>query len=208
LTTFYGKKLGALKVTIQKFYRVTGVSTQFKGVTPDLILGDPLSYTKNREQDLENALPWDRIPSKNFKVWDGKNFPIETLKKRSEDRTKVNPLYVKFIEGIKYLDKKRDETKFSLNIDKVKKEEEENKKLTESFKVEKENEDFLVSNFEASLNKGITIAPSDKANFQREFKERADEFIKSIRTDLNLLEAISILKDMVMLEKGEKLTMK
>jgi carboxyl-terminal processing protease len=208
LTTFYGKKLGALKVTIQKFYRVTGVSTQFKGVSPDIILADPLSYTKNREQDLENALPWDRIPGKNFKVWDGKTYPIEVLKKRSEERTKSNPLYVKFIEGIKYLEKKRDETKFTLNMDKVKKEEEINKKLTESFKVEKENEDLMVSNFEDSLNKGITIAPSDKANFEREFKDRKNDFIKSIRTDLNLIEAINIIKDMVMVEKGEKLTMR
>ncbi len=208
LTSFYGKKLGALKVTIQKFYRITGVSTQFKGVTPDIILADPLSYTKSREQDLDNALPWDRIPGKNFKVWDGKPYPVDNFRERSEKRRKENPLYVKFIEGIKYLEKKRDETKFSLNMDTVKKEEETNKKLTESFKVEKENEDLMVSSFEPSLTKGITIAPSDKANFKREFKERADEWVKSIRTDLNLIEAINILKDMVSFEKGEKLTMK
>lgn len=208
LTTFYGKKLGALKVTIQKFYRVTGVSTQYKGVTPDIIIADPMSYTKNREQDLENSLPWDRIPGKNFKLWDGPSYPIEILKKRTEERTKGNPLYVKFIEGIKYLEKKRDETKFTLNIDKVKKEEEENKKLTESFKIEKEDQDLIVSKFEESLNKGITIAPSDQANFKREFKDRADEWIKSIRTDLNLIEAINIINDMVMVEKGKKLTMR
>lgn len=208
LTSFYGKKLGALKVTIQKFYRVTGASTQYKGVTPDIIIADPLSYTKNREQDLENSLPWDRIPGKNFKVWDGQPYPIEIMKKRTDERTKANPLYVKFIDGIKFLEKKRDETKFTLNIDKVKKEEEENKKLTESFKVEKENEDLVVSKFEDSLNKGITIAPGDQANFKREFKDRADEWIKGIRTDLNLIEAINILNDMVMVEKGKKLTMK
>ena len=133
---------------------------------------------------------------------------LDAMKKRTEERTKANPLYVKFIDGIKFLEKKRDETKFTLNIDKVKKEEEENKKLTESFKVEKENEDLVVSKFEDSLNKGITIAPGDQANFKREFKDRADEWIKGIRTDLNLIEAINILNDMVMVEKGKKLTMK
>lgn len=45
----------ALKITLQKFYRVTGASTQFKGVTPDLFLPDIYSFDKNREQDLDNA---------------------------------------------------------------------------------------------------------------------------------------------------------
>jgi len=56
---------GTLKVTIRKFYRVTGASTQLRGVIPDIILPDPLSYMPEvaSERTLEHALPWDTLPS-------------------------------------------------------------------------------------------------------------------------------------------------
>lgn len=53
---------GTIKITIDKFYRVTGASTQLKGVTPDIVLPDVLSFSKQfGESALENALPWDTI---------------------------------------------------------------------------------------------------------------------------------------------------
>ena len=55
---------GTVKITIRKFYRVTGASTQLKGVVPDIILPDVLNYsTEIGETALENPLPWDTIPS-------------------------------------------------------------------------------------------------------------------------------------------------
>lgn len=50
---------GALKLTFQKFYRVSGASTQLKGVTPDIILLDAYEYSKTREKDNPSALNWD-----------------------------------------------------------------------------------------------------------------------------------------------------
>ena len=54
---------GTVKITIRKFYRITGASTQFKGVVPDIILPDTLSYRTdaNSERTLENALPFDTL---------------------------------------------------------------------------------------------------------------------------------------------------
>jgi carboxyl-terminal processing protease len=58
---------GTVKITIRKFYRVSGASTQLKGVTPDIVLPDTLSYsTKIGETSLENPLPWDTIPSVDY----------------------------------------------------------------------------------------------------------------------------------------------
>jgi carboxyl-terminal processing protease len=58
---------GTMKITIKKFYRVSGASTQLKGVTPDLILPDTLSYnTMLGESNLDNPLPWDTIPAANY----------------------------------------------------------------------------------------------------------------------------------------------
>jgi carboxyl-terminal processing protease len=58
---------GTLKITIRKFYRVTGASTQLKGVVPDIILPDILNYSEDiGETSLENPLPWDTIPTDNI----------------------------------------------------------------------------------------------------------------------------------------------
>jgi len=58
---------GTLKITIRKFYRVSGASTQLKGVVPDIILPDVLNYSKQiGETSLDNPLPWDVIPSDTY----------------------------------------------------------------------------------------------------------------------------------------------
>ena len=206
LLSIFGKDMGALKVTIQKFYRVTGVSTQYKGVTPDIILPDPYSYTKNREQDLENSLPWDRIGAKQYTPWAKVDYPVKILQKRSDARVKSNPQYKKLVDSIKYLEKKIDDTVFSLNLAQYKKEDEESRKIIKSFKIEKENKNIKISHYEASLKQAIKIRPGDEANWKREFGERKKEWVKRIRTDLNLQESIKILNDMINVEKGNKIS--
>ena len=58
---------GTLKITIRKFYRVTGASTQLKGVEPDIVLPDVLNYDADiGERALENPLPWDSIRGVDF----------------------------------------------------------------------------------------------------------------------------------------------
>lgn len=60
---------GAVKLTFQKFYRVTGSSTQRKGVVPDVILPDDFEFLKYRERDNESALPWDEIERAKIQIW-------------------------------------------------------------------------------------------------------------------------------------------
>lgn len=62
--------LGALKITIQKFYRVNGGSTQYKGVEPDITLPDLYGYLKSGERNLEYSLPWDRIDAVDYTPFD------------------------------------------------------------------------------------------------------------------------------------------
>jgi carboxyl-terminal processing protease len=58
---------GELKITIRKFYRVNGASTQKNGVTPDIVLPSVLSYRDNvGESSLNNPLPWDTVPSADY----------------------------------------------------------------------------------------------------------------------------------------------
>ncbi len=60
--------LGSLKLTIQKFYRVTGKSTQWKGVESDIVLPDVYTFMDG-EKDAKFALPWDEIESVKFDKW-------------------------------------------------------------------------------------------------------------------------------------------
>ncbi len=58
---------GTVKITIRKFYRISGASTQLKGVLSDIVLPDLLNYsTQFGESSLENPLPWDTIPSADY----------------------------------------------------------------------------------------------------------------------------------------------
>jgi len=62
----YEKDLGAIKMTIQKFYRVNGGSTQIEGVYSDIAMPNKYSYMKFGERDLTGALIWDKVPQANY----------------------------------------------------------------------------------------------------------------------------------------------
>ena len=62
----YDQDLGYLKMTIQKFYRINGGSTQVEGVYSDIAMPTRFSYMKYGERDLEGALPWDKVPQASY----------------------------------------------------------------------------------------------------------------------------------------------
>ena len=76
---------GAVKLTFQKFYRVTGSSTQRKGVVPDVILPDEYEFLKYREKDNASSLPWDEMSRAKFQVWPG-NAPIAAIAAKVNDK--------------------------------------------------------------------------------------------------------------------------
>lgn len=79
------KPLGALKVTVQKFYRINGGSTQVKGVKPDIQLPDRLAFLESGEKYIEYALPWDTVTNVPFKRW-SRRPNVDELRRLSEQR--------------------------------------------------------------------------------------------------------------------------
>jgi carboxyl-terminal processing protease len=78
---------GALKVTIKKFYRASGASTQLKGVVPDIVLPSVFNESKDiGETALENPLAWDTIPSAKFEALNMVSPYLPNLRKRSAER--------------------------------------------------------------------------------------------------------------------------
>ncbi len=78
--------LGALKVTIQKFYRITGGSTQYKGVIPDIVLPDLHKNLKSGERYLDYSLPWDQIGPAKSTPFAGKPIDLSMIRKKSMQR--------------------------------------------------------------------------------------------------------------------------
>ncbi len=209
LLSMFGPTMGALKVTIQKFYRVTGASTQFKGVVPDVILPDLFSYVESREKDLEYALPWDQIQPRPFNKWQKFTYNLGVIRDRSASRMKTDPRFVKINKNIDYLNKKKKETLVSLNLKQVMAEDAVNKKMAEELKLEDEDKNLMVSNFEDSLKAHENIKASDMKKWSKDFEQRKDDWIKSLRQDAVLEESFFIASDIIKaLNPAKKVGMK
>jgi carboxyl-terminal processing protease len=110
---------GALKFTMAKYYRVTGKSTQLKGVTADFIFPSYLDHLDIGEAELEHALKWDEIRSSKFKVSRFKVAQyLDALKVNSAKRLDGNKAYQHMLTNIKsFADRKKSKT-LSLNKEK------------------------------------------------------------------------------------------
>ena len=78
--------LGALKVTIQKFYRVNGGSTQYKGVEPDIVLPSLFQHLESGEQYLDNSLPWDHVDPIAYGTYNLTPAKLKILREKSKKR--------------------------------------------------------------------------------------------------------------------------
>jgi carboxyl-terminal processing protease len=109
---------GQVTVTIGKFYRVTGESTQLRGVTPDIMLPSPISAEDVGESVLEHALPWDRIASVPFQARLAEPSVVQTLATAENDRANHNADYQWLMASLASLDTARKEKALSLNLKK------------------------------------------------------------------------------------------
>jgi len=136
--------VGELKLTFQKFYRVTGSSTQHKGVLPDISLPSAFDAQHFGESASPSALPWDVIRAASFqkvtiraasfqKVTQVNPQVITSLNKSYQDRTRYDVSLKKYISETEELKKNLNETRISLNETKRKQEmaEAEQKKASE-----------------------------------------------------------------------------
>ncbi|RYG62986.1 tail-specific protease, partial [bacterium] len=117
---------GQLTVTIGKFYRVTGESTQHRGVEPDIALPSPISLDDVGESSLEAALPWDRIAGVPFQTL-RQPASLPTAAKLSTDegvRGQKDPDYKWLVSQVAAFDAERQQKTLSLNLDQRKAERE------------------------------------------------------------------------------------
>ncbi len=122
-------EVGQLKITFQKFYRVTGSSTQHKGVTPDVLLPSALDPEQFGESSSPNALPWDEIRGALYEKTPVINSRIVAdLNKSYQDRIKTDAELDRFVMETEEARRRINETTVSLNEKKRKIEMEEAEK--------------------------------------------------------------------------------
>lgn len=178
--------LGALKLTIQKFYRISGGSTQLKGVSSDIVLPDP--YYSIGERKSKDALPWDHIRKADYTTWSNPvNVPY--LKEKSAQRlarSEVFSLIKKNIDIIKHID---DEKKVPLKLEAYKALQDSNSHaLKRVNKLDKMESPLDLANLKedlADINKDSVLA------------KRNRDMLKAYKTDPYLHEAVNVMNDMI-----------
>ncbi|CAK8710793.1 MAG: PDZ domain-containing protein [Candidatus Electrothrix sp. AU1_5] len=153
--------LGALKVTIQKFYRVNGSSTQYKGVVPDVVLPSMLDYLETGEQYMDNSLPWDRVEAVPHPFWQGPHFNRARVQQQSRNYVAKNKRFQKIKEESLKAKKRKEETKipvFLAGVIKERKELEQARKEAREAGVltDEEDEDSLGKKGEETLDEKLS----------------------------------------------------
>jgi len=117
--------LGALKVTIQKFYRVNGGSTQYKGVESDIVLPSLFQYLKSGEQYIDYSLPWEQVEPTPFVGYGGKKIDLDRLIAASKRRVESDPGLQAIADEAKKAEERSKDTVVSLQLSDMKKKREE-----------------------------------------------------------------------------------
>lgn len=178
--------IGALKVTIQKFYRVNGSSTQYKGVEPDIVLPNLYEHIKSGERYLDYSLPWDSIAPVDFTAYK-RQFDLAELRSMSERRVARDEGFSIIAEEAAKGAERSEDTMLSVQIDDMRAKREESRLVREKvgahyrkYRVEGgENPDFQEEN----------VTP----------EEPKDKWLKDVKEDPYIREAVNIIGDIIRL---------
>ena len=125
-------RAGAVKVTIQKFYRISGGSTQEKGVASDVSLPSIYDVLERGESSLKFPLEWDEVKKLRYKEWKDSDFKLAKLNERSAKRVEEDPDFKILKEDMARLKKQIDDNTISLSIEERRVENEKTRERTKA----------------------------------------------------------------------------
>jgi len=190
LDVFSGQtEYGALKLTFQKFYRISGGSNQLKGVIPDVVLPDTYEYLKFREKDNPTALGWDQIASANYQPSNSVE-NMQEIQKKADERLKNNTAFNLIKNNSLWLSKKNDKD-YDLNIDAYKKEQNLIKSTVK--------QDETISKLRLPMSMQPAEVDKDKFynNADKAKGDRYQQWLKNIQGDIYINETVNIVKDIL-----------
>ncbi len=155
-------KLGQIKMTIAKFYRINGGSTQHIGVIPDLSFPSRYMHMEIGESSQPNALLWDQIKPVKYTFYGDTESYLPNLIARFHSRTASNSDYQELLESIEKVRENQERTQISLNEEKRRREREQNQaeknEEEEDPEAETENKDLMLTESGHILSDYIQLA--------------------------------------------------
>jgi len=107
---------GQIKITESKFYRVSGSSTQAKGVEPDIVLPSTWDIEETGESSLDESLPWDTIRPIRHRIYNLNDFAIQRASENHIDRLSSDPNMQYILKIRQKYDQRKNKKELSLNI--------------------------------------------------------------------------------------------
>ena len=177
--------LGSLKITIQKFYRINGKSTQLKGVDADIPMNDFFSYSEIGEKYRDYALPWDQISSAKYEPVGSLN--IKSLLENSQKRLAKNSNYQLLQESAKWREGLDKQEKITLNQAKFNQLMKTRKEQIKKFKVLSKYDNKLI----------FTLHADEAARTKKDevFAKKSENWIKNLKRDFYLQETMNIISE-------------
>tara|TARA_R110002072_G_scaffold169672_10_gene323257 strand:+ start:226 stop:2331 length:2106 start_codon:yes stop_codon:yes gene_type:complete len=182
------RPIGALKLTIQKYYRINGGTPQLKGVNPEIVMPDNYSYIKFGEREQDFALPYDEIETAEYEVWENGTDKYPKAIANSKERIENNEKFDLIDEYAKWLKEEQENSVVSLNFEDFRAEREAFREKSEKYKgIRKSEEDLLLSGNKEDLKLW-------KENEEK--NKEAEQWFKSLKNDIYLSEAFAVALDL------------
>lgn len=186
------KPLGDIKITLQKFYRINGGSTQLRGVTPDIVLPDTYHYLPVGEREEDYPLNWTEIAPVSYSQNAYKIKNLEEIKRRSKARIEQDPGFQKVLSQAKYIEAERKNSAVMLNIDQFRKDEAAEEKMAGDFR----------NAFKEVVNKGVRNISVDEQKMKaspdnEKTLARNKDFMEGVAKDIYIRETLRIMHDMI-----------
>lgn len=180
------KPLGSLKLTIQKFYRINGESTQSKGVIADITLPDSNSYLQVGEKTLDYPLPWDTMDAVSYKKWESQKYDFVFLKQKSTRRVQASKGFKLINDTIARIKKEKENSLQTLKLSSFLEEQETLRQESEKLK-----------NAQTELPNLKLATPGNPIDPKRdpEKAQKAKDWLKQLGMDVYVGEAQNILSD-------------
>jgi carboxyl-terminal processing protease len=181
--------LGVFKLTIEQYFRVTGSSVQWKGVSPDILLPDPASFVESGERALPHSIPWTSVNALPFtRVNHG--WQVNDLALASKRRITGNALFDKIDVFSKLVKARRDDTRESLDYKTYTAERKRDKEQSDAADPKLKDQKPL---FELSV---VTDASTAAAPQDKKVREKLDSWKDELARDPWVAESLHVLADM------------
>lgn len=182
--------MGTVKLTLQKFYRINGGSTQLRGVSSDIVLPDLYEHYKFREKDQPDALGWDEMQKADYTTWKYA-YDINNIRTSSTERVNSNNAFTTISKNATWLDKQNDKM-YTLNL----------KDYQEEQKMIRVTVKQIDSASKLKVPLMVYSMPQDTVKYKedKDKAERYKQWVDSRKTDIYLNETINVMDDMISLK--------